>query len=244
MWSKMGGVKSMNHFNILVVGGTHGIGLSIARILLEEGHQIFLVGKHSKSLYDARIKIPNIVGGFAGDLSEDKQIDLLYMKTIEVGFKPNILVLSAAEFGEIPYSVVTPSTNSLRRILDVNVISNYGIVKRFIDILKESSYSRIIIVGSTAALRRDKGGIYGISKWALRSYAYMLRDELRKENIGVTLINPGGTFTERRVITSEIKENRLLETEDIAKTVSYVIQLSPQAVVEEVTVRPILGDTY
>lgn len=234
----------MGALNILVIGGTHGIGLSIAKTLAEDGNQIFLVGRHLQGLHDARKSISNLVGGFAGDLSEDRQIDMLYKRTIEFGFHPDVLVLSAAEFSKIPYSVIKPSATDLRNILNINVVAHYGIVRKFVNALKKRIYPRIIIIGSTAALRLDKGGIYGISKWALRSYAYELRDELKAENIGVTLINPGGTFTERRVVTDQIKERRLLEAEDIAKTVSYVVKLSPQAVVEEVTIRPLLGDTY
>ena len=39
--------------------------------------------------------------------------------------------------------------------------------------------SRIVLIGSTSGIRRDRGGIYGISKWALRSYAYALREECK-----------------------------------------------------------------
>ncbi|MGE5613750.1 MAG: short-chain dehydrogenase, partial [Bacillota bacterium] len=97
---------------------------------------------------------------------------------------------------------------------------------------------------STAGIRVDDGSLYGISKWALRSYAYFLRNELKHLGVGVTLLNPGGTFTQRRVPNEKIPSGRLLEASDIGKLVAAILTLSPQAVVEEINVRPLLGDTY
>ena len=87
------------------------------------------------------------------------------------------------------------------------------------------------------------GGIYGISKWALRSYAYALREECKPMGIGVSLINPGGTFTETRKKSSE-EDRSLLETSDLGKVITLTFRLSPQAVLEEVNIRPLQGDTY
>ena len=103
--------------------------------------------------------------------------------------------------------------------------------------------SRIVLIGSTSGIRRDRGGIYGISKWALRSYAYALREECKPMGIGVSLINPGGTFTETRKKSSE-EDRSLLETSDLGKVIALTFRLSPQAVLEEVNIRPLQGDTY
>ncbi len=100
-----------------------------------------------------------------------------------------------------------------------------------------------VLIGSTSGIRRDKGGIYGISKWALRSYAYNLREECKPLGIGVSLINPGGTFTETRKKLSE-EDRSLLETTDLGKVIALTFRLSPQAVLEEVNIRPLQGDTY
>jgi NADP-dependent 3-hydroxy acid dehydrogenase YdfG len=126
----------------------------------------------------------------------------------------------------------------------MNLINNYKLVQGFIDVIKRSSYPRIIIIGSTSGIRTDDGTLYGISKWAVRSYAYSLRNELKSHGVGVTLINPGGTFTEIRIPTDETPAGRLLEASDIGKMVATILSLSHQAVVEEINIRPMLGDTY
>ena len=59
----------------------------------------------------------------------------------------------------------------------------------------------------------------------------------------VLVINPGGTFTETRKKSSE-EDRSLLETSDLGKVITLTFRLSPQAVLEEVNIRPLQGDTY
>lgn len=70
-----------------------------------------------------------------------------------------------------------------------------------------------------------------------------LVDAVKNGKIGVSLINPGGTFTETRKKSSE-EDRSLLETSDLGKVIALTFHLSPQAVLEEVNIRPLQGDTY
>lgn len=56
-------------------------------------------------------------------------------------------------------------------------------------------------------------------------------------------IDRGGTFTETRKKSSE-EDRSLLETSDLGKVITLTFRLSPQAVLEEVNIRPLQGDTY
>lgn len=69
--------------------------------------------------------------------------------------------------------------------------------------------SRIVLIGSTSGIRRDRGG----------------------------------TLTETRKKSSE-EDRSLLETSDLGKVITLTFRLSPQAVLEEVNIRPLQGDTY
>lgn len=93
-------------------------------------------------------------------------------------------------------SVTQPAPEELLSILDANIVAHYRLTQVILPELPK--YGRIVIIGSTAGIRKDNGGIYGISKWALRSYAYNLREEAKQYDIGVSLIHPGGTSTEQR----------------------------------------------
>lgn len=229
---------------ILITGGSQGIGLAIAQELYANGHQLFLVGRDNERLQNALNHFPERADGFSADLSDGEQRNAVIRSAVQKSFFPDVLVLNAATFGQPGHSVVQPSVDEFRKLLETNLLANYHLVQEFLPSLQKSSYPRIILIGSTAAIRQDSGSLYAITKWALRSYAYSLRDELKTLGIGVTLLNPGGTFTEKRVPDDKTPNDRLLEASDIAKLISALLTLSPQAVVEELNIRPMLGDTY
>lgn len=122
-------------------------------------------------------------------------------------------------------------------------IANYRLVRNLLPLLKYSGNARVVIIGSTAGIRQDKGGIYGISKWALQGYASNLRAECKQSGIGVSLVNPGGTFTERRK-KEGADDRHLVESSDFGILVAALFRMSPQAVLERVDLRPLAGDTY
>ncbi|MDO3409280.1 SDR family oxidoreductase [Saccharibacillus sp. CPCC 101409] len=229
--------------NILITGGSRGIGLAIARELAAAGHRLLLTGRSEQSLAEARSALGEETLVYAHDRTLGGAAEKTAAFARERGFEPDVLILNAASFYDATRSVVEPGAEELERILRANVIANYEWTRTFAPLLEGGRYPRIILIGSTASLRADTS-LYGISKAALRNYALGLREELKTSGIGVTLINPGGTFTERRVPGGEIGPDRLLESRDIALLTAALLTLSPQAVVEELTVRPMLGDTF
>ena len=97
-------------------------------------------------------------------------------------------------------------------------------------------------MSSIAGLKAyPNGGSYSISKFALRGFSINLRDELKPYNIKVTTVFPGAAYTDSWA-ASGLERQRFMEAADIAKMVYAASQLSPQACVEEITLRPQLGD--
>jgi NADP-dependent 3-hydroxy acid dehydrogenase YdfG len=125
----------------------------------------------------------------------------------------------------------------------VNLLSQIGLIQEVRDDLITGT-GRIVIIGSTAALEPYAyGPVYGITKWALRGLAENLRAELRPHKVGVTLLHPGGTWTDLWEGV-DLPRERLLEPSDIARLVATMLELSPQAVVDELIIRPIEGDMH
>ena len=85
------------------------------------------------------------------------------------------------------------------------------------------------------------GGSYTISKFALLGFSKVLREELKDKGIRVTSVMPGATWS-HSWDGADFPEDRLMKSEDIALVVSNAIDLSPNAVVEEIIIRPQLGD--
>lgn len=230
--------------NIVIIGGSRGIGFAAAKELSKDGHELLLTGRNPENLQNAKDSLQNTVRTFRADITDASDIERLFTYC-EEHFMPDGLILNAAAFGnrDTGHSVLQPSADELSEILDANVVAHYRIVRRFFPLLQKSGRGRIVFIGSTAGIRQDNGGIYGISKWALRSFAYNLREEAKRFGVGVSLINPGGTFTEKRVKQGDC-DTHLLETEDLGIVIATVFRLSAQAVIEQLDIRPLTGDTY
>ncbi|MGN1345695.1 MAG: SDR family oxidoreductase [Eubacteriales bacterium] len=229
---------------LVIVGGSRGIGRAAAVELARDGHRLLLVGRNAESLAEAKAGLPTETEVFTADITKEEDAERLG-EYLEREFLPDGMILNAAAFPnpETGRSVLQPTAEELSRILEANVVAHYRLVRRVFPILQKSPNGRIVLVGSTAGIRTDKGGVYGISKWALRSFAYNLREEAKAYGVGVSLINPGGTFTERRKKQSG-EDTRLLETSDLGIVIATVFRLSPQAVIEQLDIRPLAGDTY
>jgi short-subunit dehydrogenase len=100
----------------------------------------------------------------------------------------------------------------------------------------------IFNIASIAALQAyPGGGSYGISKFALDGFSKNLRHEMKEQGIKVTVVYPGATYTDSWK-SSGISADRFMKAEDIAHMIYAASQLSPQACVEEIVIRPQLGD--
>jgi len=228
---------------ILITGASRGIGKSIATELNEEGRHFMLVSYNNETLINTKAELLETnknVNSFACDLSREDDVDKLVIHCSENDFQPNVIILSAGIF--IEGSLINSSSEDLRKTMDIDLYHIYHVVKKFTPILRKQVNSKIIIIGSAASLEAfPVGALYGVAKWALKGYSVNLRKELMQDNIGVTLITPGGTLTDMR--KGEDPET-LLEPSDIGKLVNTILNLSPQAVVEEIIIRPIHGDHY
>jgi len=95
---------------------------------------------------------------------------------------------------------------------------------------------------SVASIQAYKnGGSYSISKTALYSFSKNLREEMKPQGIKVTSVIAGAAYTDSWA-TSGIDKKRFMEAEDIARMIYAASQLSPQACVEEILIRPQAGD--
>jgi short-subunit dehydrogenase len=85
------------------------------------------------------------------------------------------------------------------------------------------------------------GGSYSISKYAMVGFSKNLREELKPKGIKVTTVNPGATMSDSWS-GSDIDPKRIMEAKDIADAIWAIYNLASQTVVEEIVMRPQLGD--
>lgn len=230
----------------LITGGSRGIGYAIARQLLADKHEVLVVSKERKNILNAQKLLKQQTGreplAHACDLSSVTNIRKLKRYSDKQNFKPDILVLNAGIFLE--GLLADGKREAFLETLHVNLVSLFDVVQTFFVDLRLSSYPRIILIGSTASMEAYAfGPFYGVAKYGVRGLAINLRNEFKKNGIGVTLVTPGGTLTDLWK-GEDLPPKRLLEPEDIAKVIAALLTLSEQAVVEEVVIRPMLGDMH
>ncbi|MEQ9209931.1 MAG: SDR family oxidoreductase, partial [Pseudomonadales bacterium] len=122
------------------------------------------------------------------------------------------------------------------------VYSAYHLTRALVDSMKSAKTGHIFSICSVASLfAYPNGGSYSISKFALLGFSKVLREELKQFGIRVTAVMAGATYTaswERSGLSPE----RFMKPQDVADAVFGAYSLSPQSVVEELIIRPQLGD--
>jgi short-subunit dehydrogenase len=230
---------------VLITGGSQGIGKAIADACAKDGHDLFLVGREHRKLLHVAQQLEQEYGKpvhhRALDISKPAEVRALVAETKKEKFMVDVVFLNAGIWIDGDIAKTTPKT--FHRIMEVNVASSFYFVHAFRSILKKSAYPRIIFTGSTAGLEshhHSKGSLYSVSKWATHGLAVNLRQELMSDGIGVTHIAPGNVVTP--MWGRDAQPKRMLQAADIGTLAATLLNLSPQAVVEEIVVRPLHGN--
>jgi short-subunit dehydrogenase len=108
--------------------------------------------------------------------------------------------------------------------------------------MKEIRRGHVFNMCSIASIKAyPNGGSYAISKFALLGFSKVLREELKEFNVRVTAVLPGATRT-ASWDGVDLPEDRFMRAEDVAETVFSAYSISERSVVEEIIIRPQLGD--
>jgi short-subunit dehydrogenase len=157
-----------------------------------------------------------------------------------LGVEPDILINNAGTFQ--PGHVNDEPEDQLEDMLHVNLFSAYHLTRILLPSMMKRKSGHIFNISSIAGLQAyPNGGSYSISKFALTGFSKNLREELKPYSIKVTCIYPGAVYTDSWA-GSGVKPDRIMRPSDIADTIVQISKLSPQALVEELVIRPLAGD--
>lgn len=231
--------------NAVITGASRGIGKAVAEIFALHGYNLFLCSKNESHLLSAieelKTRYPNVsIDGKALDIGQ-KQNAVVFGEWVTTNADSiDVLVLNAGNF--IQGNVSDEPDGALEEMLAVNLLSAYHTTRAVLPKMKAQKSGHIFTLCSIASLAAyPGGGAYGISKYALLGFTRNLRSELKEYGIKVTAVIPGAIYTDSWK-GSGVSEERIMEVEDLSRMVFAASQLSPQAVVEDIVMRPQLGD--
>jgi short-subunit dehydrogenase len=235
---------SLKGKNVVITGASKGIGRAVANHFAAEGAHLFLCGRNEINLYNTvailQSQYPEaVVKAKASDLSKKEQA-IGFGNWVNEQVTADILVNNAGLF--LPGSVHNEADGILEQMIETNVYSAYHLTRVLLPKMMTAKAGYIFNICSIASLKAyDNGGSYSISKFAMLGFSKNLREELKPHNIKVCAISPGAILTDSWG-DYDNSNHRIMEADDVAKIILTGVKLSPAAVIEDIVLRPQLGD--
>jgi short-subunit dehydrogenase len=229
----------------VITGASRGFGKAIAEEFGAAGYDLVLCSLDPTRLSDSaealKKKFHKIkVTSHPADLSDIDSVKKFAGWIHQQSGTIDVLVNNAGSF--LPGNVSDEEDGQLERMLAVNLFSAYHLTRALLPSLIKQKHGHIFNMCSIASLQAYRqGGSYSISKFALAGFSKNLREELKQHGIKVTAVYPGAAYTDSWA-RSGIDPKRIMEAADIARLIYAAACLSPQACVEDIVVRPQLGD--
>jgi len=230
---------------VVITGGTKGIGKALIERFLAGGFDVITCARNENDLWALqsamKAKFPDSEVYFQkADLSLRSELNNFIDFIKKQGRPVAVLINNTGVF--IPGQVHNESEGILEKTIETNLYSAYHLTRGVIDRMMEQKKGHIFTICSTASITAySNGGSYCISKFALYGMTKVLREEMKPHGIKVTAVLPGATLTDSWAGT-ELPAERFIDPADVAETIWGAYLLSPRAVLEEILIRPQLGD--
>ncbi|MDX5420856.1 MAG: SDR family oxidoreductase [Hymenobacteraceae bacterium] len=225
----------LENANILITGGTLGIGHATAKLLLDLGANVAITGRDEKRTHKAARDIGALP--ITADVSNPDDVKRTFKTFMNEYGKLDVLINNAG-IG-LSRKVEELTVEDFEKVYRVNVYGAAMMAARAAEIFKRQNYGNIINIGSTAATKGYEGGsVYCSSKFALRGMTQCWQAELRRYNVRVMLINPSEVTTAFGREDREERENQpnKLRGKEIAWAIKGALEMDSRGFVPELAV--------
>jgi NAD(P)-dependent dehydrogenase (short-subunit alcohol dehydrogenase family) len=235
-----------NNEIVWVTGASKGIGLACAKALAASGRHVVMSSRNRPELIHATTEIRKSGGDARAvqcDVSNQEDVEWAIRSIIkEYHEGPDILINNA---GISPYYDIEEMTPEIfDSVIAINLTGNFLCAKAVLPEMIRKGKGTIIQMLSIASVKAFAGGTaYGASKFGALGFTNALREEVRDKGIKVVSIMPGATETpawdeqER-----DAYHEKMMQPEDIAQAIMDILHQPQRTLVEEIILRPILGD--
>jgi NADP-dependent 3-hydroxy acid dehydrogenase YdfG len=233
-----------------VTGASSGIGEATAIALAEEGAYLAVLARRADHLEQLVERIKDMGGEavpLVADATDEVQLRAAIRQVKETFGHIDILVNNAGVM--LLHQIEGVDTGEWRQMLDLNVLAVMIACQEMLPIMKAQGGGHIVNISSVAG-RQVKAGYsgYNASKWALGAFSESLRQEVTRQHIRVTVIEPGMVATELRqhITDSAVRKAQQeaehsitpLRGEDIAAAIVFALTRPEHVSINELLIRP------
>ncbi|MDJ0641568.1 MAG: SDR family NAD(P)-dependent oxidoreductase [Erythrobacter sp.] len=222
--------------NILITGGSSGIGAACAKGAVAAGHRVALAARSVD-------KLEQLAGELGSENAIAIECDVTDPQAQEQMFaaaKDHYGSLDAvfanAGLGATAVGTENGMVENFREMIMVNNFAVTLTAKFAIPHLKASK-GHLVLTGSQGGHVALAGSVYSATKWFIRGYAKNLANELVPHGIRVTSIDPGMVETP----FFDNPQPQALRPEDIANAFLYAVDAPPHARIAEIEINPMVG---
>lgn len=222
-----------------ITGGSKGIGLGIAKTLLNSGMRVAITSRNINAAKKAAQSLTNddskILALESDVSSPESEIKAVQSVTDHFG-QLDVLVANAG----VGYfaSIENLTAEEWKNTIDTNLTGVFNSVKASIEPLKKTKGYIITIASLAGANFFENGSAYNASKFGLVGFSQAIMLDLRKHDIKVTTIMPGSVATQFGDNEVSDKDAWKIQPEDIGEIVACLLNMHPRTLPSKVEVRP------
>jgi NAD(P)-dependent dehydrogenase (short-subunit alcohol dehydrogenase family) len=221
----------------LVTGASSGIGEAVARALAADGYGVVLAARRERELRSLEAELGERALAVPTDVTEPAAVDALVRGAVERFERLDVVVTAAGigHWGQLDQV----GEESWQRVLDVNLKGTYLVARAALPHLLEARGYLITIASVSGTIGQAGGTAYNTSKWGVRGFTQSFLAETRSEGVRATAISPGLVATP--MVGRKRDDPKMISVADVAKTVRWLLSLSPVVQVKDVVLERTLA---
>jgi NADP-dependent 3-hydroxy acid dehydrogenase YdfG len=234
----------------LVTGASSGIGEATAIALARAGARVAIAARRRDRLDGVAARIADLRSEslvLEADVARPEQAETIVARTVDRWGRLDVLVNNAGLMALSP--IDRAEVEDWKRMLDINLLGLMVTTRAALPHMRRQKDGHVVNISSTAGrVANPDASVYAATKFGVGAFSEALRREVYRDNIRVTIIEPGAVATELRDhvpdpdtrdrIDTWARSMRQLQSEDVAAAILYAVGQPPHVNVNEILLRP------